>query len=70
MEKYIQEPLMQPASTKKDDFKIDNINPLIKEHGGFVNCEDRKMTDKWGKILFIPTMIIFVYIGVEGYFTG
>lgn len=28
------------------------------------------MTDFWGNILFIPTMLVFAYLGLDGYFNG
>lgn len=68
MEKDTQEPLLR--NDDKKEFDIMKKNPKIKEQGGFVKIEDRSMTDVWGKILFIPTMIIFAYVGLDGYFNG
>lgn len=65
----------KPLKEGKDEktFDIRKKNPNIKKEGEnncFVGILDRKMTDFWGTILFIPTMIIFAYIGLDGYFNG
>jgi len=62
------------SASKKDkrinpNFDIKKKQPKIKEDG-FVFFKDRKRTDFWGTILFVPTMIIFAYIGLDGYFNG
>ena len=63
-------PLKDSKSTSEKTFDINKKNPKIKEQGGFVNWDERKMTDLWATILFLPTMLIFAYLGLDGYFNG
>ena len=51
-------------------FSIDDADPRIEENGGFVKREDRELTDFWAIFLFIPFVLIFFYIGFDGYQNG